>query len=254
MSRLWVFCGMVAAVFFGAPYFNDGVTSAADGPKELWERATKASERGDSGAAAAALDLLLAQQPDLAEAWYLRGRERFRLGKFVESVADFDKFVALKPDQASRQWERGISLYYAGEFAKGAKQFVDYQTFHNADVENAAWRYLCQARAEGMEKARAAILPIEGDRRVPMMQIYDMFRGKLKPDDVLAAARAGEPGAKQLEQSLFYANLYVGLYYEAQGNDELARKHILSAEQHKIDHYMWDVARVHAERLREGKK
>ena len=35
---------------------------------------------------------------------------------------------------------------YAGEFAKGAKQFVDYQTFHSQDVENSAWRYLCVAR------------------------------------------------------------------------------------------------------------
>ena len=41
-----------------------------------------------------------------------------------------------------------------------------------------------------------------------------------------------------------------GLYYEAAGDNAKAKEHITTAaEKHKIGHYMWDVARVHAERL-----
>ena len=75
------------------------------------------------------------------------------------------------------------------------------------------------------------------------------------PDDVLAAARAGDPQPEVLAGRLFYAHLYLGLFYEAAGNAELAKKYITLAADEKlrtsgrINTYMWDVARVHAERL-----
>jgi lipoprotein NlpI len=79
-----------------------------------------------------------------------------------------------------------------------------------------------------------------------------MFRGKLQPDDVLQAARAGEPREEQLKIHLFYAHLYIGLFYEAEGNEELAKHHIVESEKHKIGHYMWDVAHVKARLLQDG--
>jgi lipoprotein NlpI len=151
-------------------------------------------------------------------------------------------------------WERGISYYYAKEFEKGAKQFELYQTYHDNDVENSVWRYLCVARAEGVEKARRTMLPIKNDPRVPMMQIYGMYLGQLTPDDVLKTAREGEPNEQTLTRRLFYAHLYIGLYHEAAGTSDEARKHIALAEKHKIGHYMWDVAHVHAELFRAIKK
>ena len=96
----------------------------------------------------------------LATAYYLRGRENFRLGEIKKSVADFDKYVELRPRLESRQWERGIAYYYAGEFKKGAEQFELYQTYHDNDVENSVWRYLCIARSVGVDKARSVMLPI----------------------------------------------------------------------------------------------
>ena len=87
-----------------------------------------------------------------------------------------------------------------------------------------------------------------------MMQIFDMFRGKIKPDDVLEVAKAGEPDANTLNRRLFYAHLYIGLFYEAAGKADLAKKHIAKAANHKIGHYMWDVARVHFDLLNKPKK
>lgn len=222
--------------------------------EEVIELLRQASKSADAGESAKAVDLFsqaITLDPKLPGPYYHRGRELFRLGKVKDSVTDFDKFVELKPDFASRQWERGIALYYAGEFEKGAKQFELYQTFHDNDVENSAWRYLCMARSVGVEKARAAMLPIKNDTRVPMMQIYDLYRGKLKPDDVLAAANAGEATPAERNARLFYAHLYLGLYYEVAGDAKLAKEHILlSADKYKIGHYMWDVAHIHAEQIR----
>lgn len=196
--------------------------------------------------------------PNQAELYDRRGSEQFKAGKIEESIADFDRFLALRPDQEPFHWKRGISYYYAGRFADGRKQFEGYQTVDDNDVENAVWRYLCMARSVGVEQARGDILKIRRDPRVPMMQIYDLYRGAAKPEEVLGAANgaAGVPkaiGEEDRNQRLFYAHLYLGLYYEAAGDTQKAAQHIYAAEKHPIGHYMWDVAHVHAERLRAAK-
>ena len=93
------------------------------------------------------------------------------------------------------------------------------------------------ARAGGVAAARAALMPIEGDPRVPMMQIYALYKGTGGIDDVLAVAKD--------DQALFYAHLYLALYYEAAGNPKAVREHIDRAAEYKADNYMADVARVH---------
>jgi lipoprotein NlpI len=185
-----------------------------------------------------------------ANAYDARGGEQFKLGKIKESIADFDKAIELDAARERSHWRRGISYYYSGEFEKGQKQFEAYQTFEDNDVENAVWRYLCMARRLGAEKARADLLKIRRDPRVGMMETYALFAGKAKPEEVLDAAQAGKPKPQVLNEQLFYAHLYLGLYFDAGGDAKQAAKHIDQAVKHKIGHYMWDVAKVHAELLK----
>ena len=175
-----------------------------------------------------------------------RGEDHFRQGRFKESVADFDRVIALDPSREPYHWQRGISLYYAGEYKRGAEQFEKHRTVNPDDVENAAWHYVCVARASGVEKAKASLIPIAEDARVPMMKIHALFAGKATPRDVLDAAESNGAKGDRLKLQQFYAHLYVGLYHEAQGEAKAAREHILLAEKHAGDDYMGDVARVHA--------
>ena len=206
------------------------------------------SEQRQTEKAIAAANAVLAADPDNARAYYLRGRENLRLGKFDASVADFDKFLALDPSAAKKLWERGIALYYAGKYEEGAKQFAAYQTYQDNDVENAVWCYICQARQKSPEFAEKNLMKTRTDRRVPMAEVYQMFAGEIEPDKVLAAAEKDADQEASRIYWRFYANLYVGLYYEAQGNAELAKKHLTAAaDKYEIEHYMWDVAKVHKE-------
>lgn len=234
-------------------------------PEQIAE-VMRAIQQGDSVDATKLLSSLLQDSPEWPEGYYWRGREYFRIGEIEKSVVDFDRFAVMEPAQAPRLWERGISYYYAGEFEKGAKQFEQYQTFDGNDVENSVWRYLCVAKLSGVDKARKTLLPIERDRRIPMMQIYNMYRGKKLPKEVLDAARAkpslpttslDEKKIKQrsleiTNRQLFYAHLYLGLYFDAAGDRLQAREHIVQAAgKYRIDHYMGDVARIHATLLSE---
>jgi lipoprotein NlpI len=165
----------------------------------------------------------------------------FQNGRVAESAAGFDNLVKLAPDIAPELWQRGIALYYAGRYKDCRAQFESHRTVNPNDVENAAWHFLCVARAESPEKARSSLLPVGPDSRVPMRQIYEMFRGRLSPQEVLAAAGA-QPDAQ------FYARLYLGLYYEALGNKPLALEHIKAAAADRFaaaGGYMHTVARVH---------
>src|SRR5262249_29881057 len=170
------------------------------------------------GEAVADFDKCLERDPKCAEAYDRRGSEQFKRGRVAESLADFDRFLKLRPEAAPGHSKRGISLYYAGPFDEGRRQFEGYEKVDANDVENAVWHFLCVARKDGLARARASVLKIGKDKRVPMMQVYDLYRGVLRPADVLAAAEAGAAPAAERKQRLFYAHLYLGLYHDAVGD------------------------------------
>jgi lipoprotein NlpI len=182
--------------------------------------------------------------PKKAMAWQHRGAAHFKLGKIDESIHDFDAYLQLRPDQTPHHWQRGISYYYAGRFDEGRDQFKGYEDVDANDVENAVWHYMCVARKDGVEKARAGLLKIGKDKRVPMMEVYALFAGKATPADVLKAAQAPATPEK-LELQQFYAHLYLGLYYEVHGDAKKALAHLEQAVEHRVNGYMWEVARVH---------
>ena len=173
-----------------------------------------------------------------------RAVSNFQSGRIEESVAGFDRLVKMAPDALPQLWQRGIALYYAGRFKDCRAQFESHRTVNPNDVENAAWHFLCVARAESPAKAKAALLPVGPDSRVPMSQIYQMFRGELSVDQVLKAVGAQPEGQ-------FYAELYAGLYLEALGDTKRALQHIRNAagDRYSGSGYMHDVARVHHDRL-----
>jgi len=173
-----------------------------------------------------------------------RAVDAFEQGRFVESAAAFDELAKAIPDRAPELWQRGIALYYAGRYDDCRRQFESHRTVNPDDVENAVWHFLCVARGESPAKAKAALLPVGPDARVPMREVYQMFRGTLTPEQVLSAA-GSQPAA------LFYAHLYVGLYFEAQGMSARALEHIKIAAADRFEReggYMHMVARVHARR------
>lgn len=205
--------------------------------------------------AIADLDQCLKLDPKNGEAYNSRGSEQFKLGKVKESVEDFDRFLELYPEQRNGHWKRGISLYYLGRFEDGKKQFEGYESVDTNDVENAVWHFLCNARVVGVEKARGQVLKIGKDRRVPMMQVYELYKGQIKPADVLAAAEADKVEDRLRQQQLFYAHLYLGIYFDILGEKKLALSHLtLAATKYRIGHYMGDVAQVHADILRKELK
>lgn len=178
------------------------------------------------------------------DALFQRGVDAFFAAKPKESVAAFDKLIVLEPGSKPQLWQRGLALYYAGDFKGGREQFEVHQTVNGNDVENAAWHFLCIAKGEGVEAARKVFIPIEGDSRIPMKQVHELFAGKGSVEAVLKAAEEGE--GERLRNHRCYAHLYLGLFFEATGDETKAKNHMLkAAKDYSMEHYMGRVAQVH---------
>lgn len=170
-----------------------------------------------------------------------RAIDDFLAGRVTESVTGFDRVAALAPQAAPQLWQRGIALYYVGRYADCRAQFESHRTVNPNDVENPAWHFMCVAKAESPAKARAGILPVGPDQRSPMREIYQMFRGAMTPDAILKVA-GNEPSAQ------FFAELYVGLYYDATGDRTRAIEHLRRAAAKDFaaaGGYMHRVAELH---------
>jgi lipoprotein NlpI len=197
---------------------------------------------------------VLKLEPKFAPAHDRRGDAYLKSGKFKEAVADFDKYLEANPGDARNHWRRGLALYYAGRYKDGAAQVDAADEKAREDVENSAWHYLCNARATSPKKARAELIPVTKDARVPMKQVLELFAGKLKPRDVLDAAEKSGLKGEALKSARFYAHLYVALYHESEGDEKKCREHLKEAvEKYEIGDYMWDVAAVHLKALKEKK-
>ncbi len=246
--------------------FQDGKFKEA---AALAEKATKADPKSteapilagsaysrlrEQDAAIKAFTIALDRNPKLTTANDRRGDAYLKSGKWKEAIADFDLFLEAQPKSAADHWRRGIALYYAGRFDDGRKQFDLHRTVNPEDVENSAWHYLCNARANTPEKARKDLIPVSKDTRVPMKQVLELFAGQLKPQEVIDAAENSKLEGKELTSARFYAHLYVALFYESEKDDKKALEHITAAvEKYKIGDYMWDVGDAHLKLLKAKK-
>lgn len=170
-----------------------------------------------------------------------RAIEDFRDGRVEQSLSGFDRVAALSPADAPYLWQRGIAQYYAGRYRECRDMFISHRTVNPDDVENAAWHFLCVARAESPDAARRQMLPVGPDARVPMREVYQMYQGRMTQAQVMTAA-GSDPSAQ------FFARLYIGLYLEATGNRDAGRVQIeIAAEDRfaRVGGYMHDVAKVH---------
>jgi len=187
---------------------------------------------------------LSAQEKATPNQLFSEGVAAFYDARPKDSVAAFDKLIALVPESKPQLWQRGLSLYYTGDYKAGREQFEVHQTVNTADVENAAWHFICVARAESVEAARKVLIPIEGDSRIPMKEVHELFAGKGSVEAVLAAAESGE--GDDLRNHRCFAHLYLGLYFEALGDEAKAKEHMLkAAKDYSMDHYMGTCAQVH---------
>lgn len=195
----------------------------------------------------------LEEAPKNVSLYSSRGDARLFLSKFAGAVADYEKMIVLDPKLDISHWRLGIAYYYVEKYAKAAHQFEIYHGYDNVDRENGIWRFMSQTRSAGPEKARKGLLKYEKTDRPPYPWLYSLYAGKMKPEQVVAAIKKAGFDEGYEVRVRFHADLYLGIHYELVGNNEKALEHLRKATANAFGRasgtYMWQVARVHHDRL-----
>jgi lipoprotein NlpI len=199
--------------------------------------------------------------PQSIDAYSQRGDAYFKRGRFAEAANDYEKMVELDPSLGAGHWRRGIACFYAGRYEKAARQFEIYHTQDDVDRENGIWRYFSQVKAFGKEKAQAGLLKYAKDDREPFPAVYQLFEGKLTPEQVLSKIEEAKLSREEKEERLFYAHLYIGMNHAVEGRPKEAEAFLRKAVANTWapgsgfgPDWMWHVARVHYDLLHDPKK
>jgi lipoprotein NlpI len=201
---------------------------------------------------------LLATQPESLTLLSRRGDTRQFLARFAEAVTDFERMIALDPLQDAPHWRLGIAYYFTGAFSKSARQFAKYHAHDGHDRENGIWKFMAQAREEGLAAARRDMLVYPPQDREPFVALYKMFAGDKTPREVLQSVEGKSFEGRT--QVVFFAKYYTGVYLALTGKTDEGLKLVNEAVQlftpatagQGGPGYMWQVARLHAAVLKTG--
>ena len=109
------------------------------------------------------------------------------LGNFEGAKLDYEKMIELNPELEVSHWRLGIAYFYLEEYDKAARQFQIYHNYDAVDRENGIWRFMSQFQKQWFE-----MLPgrdcsnMKKDDRPPYPLLYEMFAGRLSPDEVFS--------------------------------------------------------------------
>ena len=164
-------------VFLG-PAFLSAALSAHDdfSVAGLSTAALQALSEDDVRTAIENADAMVRQAPEDPRTALQAADIYLRAGEFKWAVRWFDRYLKSEQGDAPALWQRGIALYFMGEYQAAATQFEVHRTVNPNDVENAAWHFLCVAKAESPSEAKAKLLPAPGDPRAPMEEVMKMLK------------------------------------------------------------------------------
>lgn len=215
---------------------------------ELRAKALQLLSEGKNQAAMEAAEAMLSLQNADSRTLRVAADVYLRSGESDFARKLFDQYVEAEPEQMPYMWQRGIALFFDGDFDAGAKQFEAHAKVNPHDVENAAWHFLCVAKASSPDVAKQKLLPAPGDPRPPMEEVLKMLSSG-DQDAVHTRVDSMPADSRGRADARFYADLYLGLYADAMGQKEKAKEYMNRAAQDAPRHYMGDVARVYAQHL-----
>lgn len=160
-------------------------------------------------------------------------------GSFEKAMWAFDSALYLTPGHKDPQlWQRGLACFYSGQCDEGTKQFEADMTENGSDIEEVIWHFLCRCKMSEFWKSQAeGFLPLctpnsDPAPPAPMPQVLQLYQGTATVEDVFEAAKNpdGSPAKSYNDtNAVAYANFYVGLYYEMQGDILKAAEYLKAA-------------------------
>jgi len=183
-------------------------------------RAAVEEEMKDYAAAIADYTSGIALKPFMTEFHASRGTDYINTGRFADAETDYIFYTGIETDDAGGFFQLGFTQWAQGHFDKAVASFGTSRDLDSKNAYNALWREIARSDAN----ARGSTISRDG-RKIAKdkwpVPIVDLFAGRTKAADVLAAAEKGDP--KAIDGQKCEAAFYVGAW-------ELAQKDVAGAE------------------------
>lgn len=219
---------------------------------ELREAGFVALAKRDSEKVISTADALIQNHASDSSAWRLAGDLYLRAGDYKKAIVQFKRYIERHPEHEAELWQHGIALAFDGQFDEGRKLFELHRTVNPNDVENALWHFYCVAKSSSVEKARSGLLPAPGDRRAPMEELLQLYRGEADEAAVRTAIDQWPKGTRNHDSAVFYGELYLAMHADSMGDRKRAIELAEKAATAKEVNYMTDVGRIYYFALRDA--
>lgn len=161
--------------------------------------------------------------PDRAEALNGRGLVFAKKGLYDRAIADYGATLKLKPDFAFAYTNLGRVYFYQGNFSKAAASFENRLKIKPRHVYPMLWLYLARARMGQDPKPELAGYMAHAKNGFWIYQAAMLYLGKATPEQVLDAARKGNPHKRREREAEAY--FYIGQYYLVNGDEKVAARY-----------------------------
>ena len=154
------------------------------------------------------------------------GMERFAAYDVEGAIEALDRAIEVDARYRARAWQRGLALYAKGEYDAAARQFREDVAMNPNDTEESVWCFASEAMdaSKGVKVALERMLKTGPDARPVMKSVFRLF--ETGTEEAEAALR--EAG-KRSDGDTFYSLLYLGLFYEVNGDKARAREEFSKA-------------------------
>jgi lipoprotein NlpI len=184
--------------------------------KAYFGRASTYSRSGDYDHALDDYNRGISIDPSFAEAYSGRAYAYEVKGEHERAIQDYDQAIHMNPESASFRRNRGRVRFYSGKFDLAGEDFRDSMRLAPEYAYAPIWLYLAQSRAgedgtHELEKNAARI-----DLSKWPAPIVMLFRGKVKPEDVLSAANNTDSkiDREQHCEAYFYLGEYALFHHD----------------------------------------
>ena len=158
--------------------------------------------------------------PGHAEALNGRGLVFAKKGLYDRAIADYGTALKLKPDFAFAYNNLGRAYFYQGNFSEAAASFENRLKIKPRHVYPMLWLYLARARMGQDPKTELAGYMANVKKGHWIYKSALLYLGKATPEQVLDAARKGNPHKRREREAEAY--FYNGQDYLVNGDEKAA--------------------------------
>lgn len=198
------------------PQAQEQAANPAPNPRQLFQEAQEAEQRGDQALAVSKYQELLRLHPEIVAAHADLAVVLVSLGRYDEAIREYHVALAQAPDSPPLRLDLGLAYYKKGDLAGAAAQFAALHKEQPGNVRIATLLGNCEVQLGLVGEALALLQPLEKNNPDNLDLEWALGTGLIRAGQTLDGLKRVQKVAEQGHNEKAYqlaADLYLGLTF-----------------------------------------